>query len=74
MLRQVVAPLLASDGKMLSEIMPLMGVLLQYTNAFNFSILCKIKQLRTQSREMIQQMMDNRETHMAEALVRCMVA
>ena len=74
MLKPLVVGLLEDAQRTLAEMVPLMGALLQYTNAFNFSILCKIRQLRTQSRTLIQQMLDTCDIETAEALVQCMVA
>ena len=54
----------------LAQLMPLLGALLQFTDSFNFSILCKVRQLRHQSRQMLLYMLQQKDLQLAAALVR----
>ena len=56
MLVPLVQGVLASQKSSLAELLPLMGTLLQYTDALNFSIMCKIRMLRDQSHALISTM------------------
>ena len=73
LLKPVVMAILEGE-RSLSEDMPLLGTLLQYTNAFNFSIMCRVRALKGQTTALSQGMLERRDLDMAKALVRAMTA
>ena len=58
----------------LHKVLPMLGALLQFTDAFNYSCLVKTRALSNQSRQLTSKMIETRDVHLAQALVRCFVA
>lgn len=59
------------------DVLPLIGTLLQYTDAFNYSCLIKVRAMSQddgQSRALTSEMLETRNVELAQALVRCLTA